>query len=235
MSNRHFKQAMTWGTEGYKVLWPIGPVLVLKITAGLDVVNVQTATAWAALGTAILADLIAVTYITTNGLPIAAMFQFLAAPIMGTVFTDHEFSGTLNRTKAATIFSHALECAKGLAAVLAVEVYGCYLALVGTLGRTMANGRGLLVKPLATDGTVDIGHLGTTPSKVTFLGTKEILLVLDSIWRPLKFLAAIVTGYGNALAKGINRTLARTMIDYRLVSLEFFATLEARFDHQGCL
>jgi len=223
---------MTGGAKRNEVVRMISPILILKNAARLDVMDVKAASIGAMLCSTVNTRPVTAAYIAANSLPVATMCQFFAASVMGTVFAYHKFLGAFNRAKAATVLSHALKSTKGLAAVLTVEIYGCYLALVGTLGRTMANSLGLLIEAFATNSTIGIGHLRTPPSEMAFTRTKDAFHILAcTVWLSLKRFATVVTGKRLGFAEGVDCALTRTVIDYRLVGLELFTALETSLDH----
>ena len=232
VSDCHFKQAMAGSAKSDQVLWTICLVLVLELTAAFDVMNVQTTPAGAAPCSAVLAYLVTATYVLTNGLPVSSVRQFFAAPVVWAILASHKLKGTFARAKTTPILGCALERAKGLSAILTVQIHGCYQAIIGTPSRAMPNRGVLLIKPFSASGAIDIDHLGTTPSRMALTGTKDVFHILaGSVWLSLKRLPAMVASQCDCLTERVYRALSRAVIDGFIIGLELVPALEASLDH----
>lgn len=227
MCNRHFKSAVTRGAKGYQVLHDVCYILILIISAWVNVMNVKSATAWAMARTAVLADLIAGKDFCANVFPKAPMLQTSAAAPVCAILSHHVFAGALYRTKTALVFN-TVENSKLLTAVFAILERCCYLACVRAFERAMSNGRSLLIERLTALFARDVFHLSATIESLTGGATKNIdRLFVGTGWRALKGLAAIRAGESNGFTQGIYRAFTRTMIDCPIVCFEFCSALEA--------
>jgi hypothetical protein len=207
VSDCHFKHTVARCTEGNQVLWAVGLVLILKVSASFDMVDVQTATTRATLCAAVLAYLISAAYVFANSLPVATVGQFLTAPIVWTILASHKLNGAPTRAEAATVFGCALERPKGFTAVLAVQIDRVFTAFVSAFCRAMADCWRFLIEPLATYSTIGIGHPGTTPSKMA-LTRAEMLFPFHAVGLALKLFSAVIARQCNRFAQGINCALA---------------------------
>jgi len=181
---------MTGRAQCNKVVGIVGFVLILKLAASLDMMNIQAAIAWAASYTASLACLVTSAYVLAYRLPVPAVCKFFSTSIMRAVLSCHELSRAFTGAEPAPVLGDTLERAKGFSAVLTVQIHGSYQTVIRATGRAMMNGRRLLIESLAAGGARNIFHLGAPPSEMAFSGA-ELSYTFCAIGLALKPLAAL--------------------------------------------
>lgn len=231
VSDSHFEPTMTWRTKRNQIIKQVCIVLKFVIAATLNVMHVKRSTAGAVGSTAAMAYLVTFNDLLTDFCPPSTMRKFFSTSPVRTILAGHMRNGAFARA----IFSIFLgwEYIKFLSAAHANKHnMRLYPASVCALLGTMLDFWLSLVETFSAICTIGIRLFCFAPGIMTFTRAKYILFPFYSIWLALNCFSAMITRNDNRFANSINSTFPRAMIDFGVVSLEFFPTLEAYFDHR---